>query len=190
MSGHLTKGRRHECTAGCLRDECGNVRGRELVGEPLPSSSEPDRVSVADLDLHCLEHHRAQPGERCRVRADGAPNRDLHAPDSSMRLCPGGPRGHCAKWHRGQAMHGLAVMTIAPFEPGSLTLRGGLLPTSHPRELIHPHPPPMLRRWFQAQPWTRRILPAHSASRSANFWILPVDVFGSSSRKSTLRGAL
>jgi hypothetical protein len=84
VSGHLAKGHRHKRTVGCLCDKSGNVQGRELVGESLPSFSEPKRVSVADLDLHSLEHHRAQPGKRCRVRADGAPNRDLHTPDSSM----------------------------------------------------------------------------------------------------------
>ena len=41
-----------------------------------------------------------------------------------------------------------------------------------------------------SQPWTRWVLPAHSGSRRANFRIFPVDVLGSSRRKSTLRGAL
>jgi hypothetical protein len=47
----MTKGRRRDSTVGCLCDECGNVRGRELADEPLPSFSEPDGVSVTDLDL-------------------------------------------------------------------------------------------------------------------------------------------
>ena len=42
-----------------LVNECGNVRGGELVGEPLPSFSEPDKVSVADLDLQSLEYQSA-----------------------------------------------------------------------------------------------------------------------------------
>ena len=39
-------------------------------------------------------------------------------------------------------------------------------------------------------PWIREACPAHSRSRSSNFGTLPVEVFGSSSRKATALGAL
>jgi hypothetical protein len=56
-----------------------------MMGEPLPSRAEPGRISVAHRDLHRLEHHRAQTGKSPSICADGAPNQDLHTPDSSMR---------------------------------------------------------------------------------------------------------
>ena len=40
------------------------------------------------------------------------------------------------------------------------------------------------------QPLMRDVSPAHSFSRSANFWVLPVEVFGSASTNSISRGAL
>lgn len=46
----------------------------------------------------------------------------------------------------------------------------------------------ILQAWVQ--PLMRRSWPAHSCSRRANFWILPVEVFGSSSMNSIASGAL
>src|SRR5437879_2913888 len=40
------------------------------------------------------------------------------------------------------------------------------------------------------QPWMRLSWPAHSRSRSWNFWILPVDVLGNSGTNSTTSGTL
>lgn len=86
VPGHLTECRRNELAVACLSDEGSNIRGSQVVGEPLPRLSEPDRVRVAHRDLHGLEHHSTQTGESRSICAHGAANRDLHPPDSSTAL--------------------------------------------------------------------------------------------------------
>ena len=48
------------------------------------------------------------------------------------------------------------------------------------------------RSWASAStyPWIRLVWPAHSFSRSSNFWVFPVDVRGSSSTNAMAPGTL
>ena len=103
VSGDLAKGARNEFTVGCLCDECGNIRGRQLVGEPLPSFSEPDRVTESRSPTSTPIASNTTERRRASAAASELTARRIEISTRGFfhGSCPGLPGGHCTMWCRG-----------------------------------------------------------------------------------------